>query len=186
MSADAAASPPKKDGEAFFSTFSVTDQVFLRTPHALGIVNLKPIVPCHVLIIPPDPEIRRLRDLPADKIGPFFEAVQLVASRLEKALGCTSSNIAIQDGAEAGQTVPHLHVHILPRKKGDYARNDDIYGHLEAFGWSQKQLYEGQDDNGQLAQASPDADEDRRARSSEEMRREAAWLRSLLSEGASP
>jgi len=32
-----------------------------------------------------------------------------------------------QDGAQAGQTVPHVHVHILPRKKGDFENNDEVY-----------------------------------------------------------
>lgn len=32
-----------------------------------------------------------------------------------------------QDGAQAGQTVPHVHVHILPRKLGDFENNDEVY-----------------------------------------------------------
>lgn len=35
--------------------------------------------------------------------------------------------MALQDGPEAGQTVYHCHVHIIPRKKGDFQRNDDVY-----------------------------------------------------------
>lgn len=205
---------------AYFSTFDVSGQVFLRTPHVMGIVNLKPIVPCRkcvcmcaggkereeqahscscpltacrrrvcswrnrlnpdVLLIPPDSRIHRLYDLPAESVGPFFEAVQTVVLHLERALGCTSSNIAIQDGVEAGQTVPHLHVHILPRKRGDYTRNDEIYEHLDSFGWGLKRLYQsrvGGEGEGVLA---PDAGQDRRARSAEEMRAEAMWLRRLF------
>ena len=37
----------------------------------------------------------------------------------------------MQDGKEAGQSVPHVHVHILPRIAGDFANNDDVYTHLE-------------------------------------------------------
>ena len=36
-----------------------------------------------------------------------------------------------QDGPAAGQTVPHVHVHCLPRTAGDFANNDDVYGALE-------------------------------------------------------
>lgn len=36
-----------------------------------------------------------------------------------------------QDGAAAGQSVPHVHVHLLPRRPGDYERNDDVYEELE-------------------------------------------------------
>ena len=43
----------------------------------------------------------------------------------------SSSTISIQDGAAAGQTVEHVHVHILPRHVGDFANNDDIYEKLQ-------------------------------------------------------
>ena len=43
----------------------------------------------------------------------------------------SSSTISIQDGAEAGQTVEHVHVHILPRHVGDFANNDDVYEKLQ-------------------------------------------------------
>jgi len=39
--------------------------------------------------------------------------------------------MAIQDGASAGQSVDHVHIHIIPRKKGDFARNDEIYERLD-------------------------------------------------------
>ena len=42
--------------------------------------------------------------------------------------GCT---ISIQDGAAAGQTVPHVHVHVIPRRVGDFENNDDIYSEIE-------------------------------------------------------
>ena len=38
--------------------------------------------------------------------------------------------LAIQDGPEAGQTVKHVHVHVLPRKAGDFAENDQIYNEV--------------------------------------------------------
>ena len=38
---------------------------------------------------------------------------------------------AIQNGPDAGQTVPHVHVHIMPRKKGDFENNDEIYNEIE-------------------------------------------------------
>jgi bis(5'-adenosyl)-triphosphatase len=40
--------------------------------------------------------------------------------------------VSIQDGVDAGQTIPHLHVHVLPRKKGDFEKNDDIYDKLQS------------------------------------------------------
>ena len=42
----------------------------------------------------------------------------------------TALNFGLQDGRDAGQSVPHVHLHILPRKKGDFERNDEIYEKL--------------------------------------------------------
>jgi len=46
-------------------------------------------------------------------------------------LQVSSLTIAVQDGPDAGQTVKHVHVHVLPRKPGDFADNDDVYKQLE-------------------------------------------------------
>lgn len=37
----------------------------------------------------------------------------------------------VQDGPAAGQTVPHVHIHVLPRRPGDFEKNDDIYDELD-------------------------------------------------------
>ena len=60
--------------------------------------------------------------------------VQRVGRMIERVYGASSLNIAIQDGADAGQSVPHLHTHIIPRRKQDldgHGGNDAIYGMLE-------------------------------------------------------
>ena len=41
-------------------------------------------------------------------------------------------NDIMQDGPLAGQTVPHVHIHVLPRKKGDFERNDEVYDAIDA------------------------------------------------------
>ncbi|KAJ3079610.1 hypothetical protein HK102_003663 [Quaeritorhiza haematococci] len=51
----------------------------------------------------------------------------MIGRVIETEYGGDSLTIAIQDGAAAGQTVPHVHVHLIPRKFGDWANNDDIY-----------------------------------------------------------
>lgn len=40
--------------------------------------------------------------------------------------------LGMQDGPAAGQTVPHVHVHVLPRRAGDFKENDEVYGAIEA------------------------------------------------------
>jgi len=118
-----------------FSTIEFSRQAFHRTALAAAIVNLKPIVPGHVLVIP-SRVVPRLSDLSPHEISALFHSVQLVGRAIERAYGADGLTIACQDGKAAGQSVSHVHVHILPRRfKGDrFANNDDIYPTLEAHG----------------------------------------------------
>lgn len=54
-----------------------------------------------------------------------------IGRELEKYYNVDSLSFVIQDGKNAGQTVEHVHVHIIPRRKGDFERNDEIYDELE-------------------------------------------------------
>ncbi|XP_049589920.1 bis(5'-adenosyl)-triphosphatase isoform X1 [Syngnathus scovelli] len=104
--------------------------VFLRTELSFALVNRKPVVPGHVLVCPLR-QVERFRDLRPDEVTDLFSSTQRVAEVVEKHYNATSLTIAIQDGPEAGQTVKHVHVHVLPRKAGDFERNDSIYDELQ-------------------------------------------------------
>lgn len=123
-------------------------QVFLTTPRSFALVNLKPLVPGHVLVCPRVAH-RRHTDLSADETADLWATVQLAQRLLARtyfgdggeraAEGATprdgSFTVAIQDGPAAGQTVPHLHVHVLPRADGDMGASvpsDDVYVRLAA------------------------------------------------------
>lgn len=131
--------------------------VFLRTEFSFALVNRKPVVPGHVLVCPLRPA-ERFRDLRPEEVSDLFNTTQRVASIVETHFHGTSLTISVQDGPEAGQTVPHVHVHVLPRRAGDFARNDRIYEELQYH------------DKGEEASSS-------RWRSEEEMAFEAAELR---------
>lgn len=110
-------------------------KVFLKTSLSFGLVNLKPLLPGHTLICPLKPH-RRLTDLSPAELTDLYTAVQVTQRMLAREYfprpepEAGSFNVAIQDGAEAGQTVPHLHVHIIPRVKDDLPSMDDVYGQL--------------------------------------------------------
>ncbi|KAG9483915.1 bis(5'-adenosyl)-triphosphatase [Eleutherodactylus coqui] len=99
---------------------------FLRTELSFALVNRKPVVPGHVLVCPIR-LVKRFKDLMPEEVSDLFSTVQRVSAAVEKHFGGTSLTISIQDGPEAGQTVPHVHVHILPRRTGDFEKNDTIY-----------------------------------------------------------
>ncbi|XP_062924467.1 bis(5'-adenosyl)-triphosphatase isoform X1 [Mobula hypostoma] len=104
--------------------------IFLQTELSFALVNRKPVVPGHVLVCPVR-VVERFQDLHPEEITDLFQTSQKVAKVVERHFQGTSLTIAIQDGPEAGQTVKHVHIHILPRKKGDFARNDNVYMELQ-------------------------------------------------------
>jgi len=112
---------------------------FRRTPLSLAFVNKKPVVEGHVLVVPRR-AVARLEELEEKEVTDLFLLVQRVDVFLQKHYGVDSTTISIQNGAGAGQTIPHLHVHILPRRPGDFSQNDDVYTRLaehdkEKNGW---------------------------------------------------
>ncbi|KAI0053410.1 HIT-like protein [Auriscalpium vulgare] len=152
-----------------FSTIEVTRQAFHRTALSFAIVNLKPLVPGHVLVCPTRP-VPRLTDLTPAELAALMLSVQRVGRAVERAYAADALTFACQDGRAAGQTVPHVHFHVLPRKaQGDRFAGDDVYPALERA-------------EGELAPARTheplrvDAEEDRQPRALEEMEREARWL----------
>eukprot|EP00095_Tigriopus_kingsejongensis_P008373 snap_masked-scaffold856_size87843-processed-gene-0.10 protein:Tk08373 transcript:snap_masked-scaffold856_size87843-processed-gene-0.10-mRNA-1 annotation:"histidine triad domain protein" len=100
------------------------------TRTAIVSVNKKPVLPGHLLVIPKR-KAQRLGDLNADEIADLFLAVQRAEKLTERHFQCSSSTINLQDGPEAGQSINHVHVHVLPRRAGDFRRSDDIYNELE-------------------------------------------------------
>ena len=101
-------------------------EVFAESQLSLGFVNLKPVVPGHVLFAPRR-VVQRFADLSSQEVRDLWSLAQACAPALERHLGATALTFAIQDGAAAGQTVPHVHIHLLPRKAGDFERNDEVY-----------------------------------------------------------
>lgn len=106
-------------------------QVFFESALSYGIVNLKPIVPGHVLVIPKR-VTPRFQELTPDEVIDLYTSVHSISKRLENAYNADALNIAMQDGVHAGQSVPHVHVHILPRRAGDFKRNDDVHEEIES------------------------------------------------------
>ena len=114
-----------------FGAYSIEKaQIFYESSLCYGLVNLKPIIPGHVLIIPKR-VCARFADLTPEEVGDLYSSVHKLAPKLEAKYGCSALNIAMQDGKDAGQSVAHVHVHMLPRKPGDFERNDDVYEELD-------------------------------------------------------
>ncbi|KAG0177130.1 hypothetical protein DFQ28_011037 [Apophysomyces sp. BC1034] len=106
-----------------FGPHTIPDtQVFYKSKFCLGLVNLKPIVPRVAA---------RVNDLHPDEAVDMMLSAQKIGKVIENYYSGTSLSMVMQDGPEAGQTVPHVHMHVIPRKAHDYANNDDIYDDLD-------------------------------------------------------
>ncbi len=134
--------------------------------------------------------VRRLTDLTPEEVSDVFTTVQKVQKMLAKNFfkdGNTpgniedgSFNIAIQDGPESGQTVAHLHCHIIPRTKDSSGEGDGIYDRLQGEEgnvggglWDLKRPIP----IGKFPQIE---DSDRKPRSTDDMNQEAAFLRKQM------
>lgn len=128
----------------------------------------------------------RFNDLSPAEVQDLFLTVQRVSRMVERVFDASSLNIAIQDGVDAGQSVPHVHAHIIPRKRDDLKSRggtDAIYEMMESDDADlSRQLSEKE-----AADASPAAhdkkpkfpavdNDSRQPRSAEDMQQEAEWL----------
>jgi len=105
--------------------------VVYRTASSIVFVNKKPVQPGHLLVSPLRRNTKSLIDLTNAEITDLFTTVKLTEVFLLKEFDTDSCTISIQDGPAAGQTIDHLHVHLIPRQHGDFQNNDDIYRELE-------------------------------------------------------
>lgn len=145
--------------------------IFYRSPgQTLAFVNLRPIVLGHVLVMP-SRIVPVMQDLSDSEYTDLWLSVRAVQRILQSHYGCDAFNVSVQDGRAAGQSVPHVHVHILPRFAGDLTRNDDVYARLEE--WAPRDELKFQ------TELDVPEDEDRRDRTREEMAEEAEAYRQV-------
>lgn len=162
-----------------FGKFKISaSQIFYNSPSGLtaAIVNLRPIVPGHVLVIPTR-IVRTLSELTDEEYDDLWRSTRIVQNALEKHYNAGGFNVAVQDGRVAGQSVPHVHVHILPRVEGDLERNDDIYDHLED--WAPSDSISAEKQKNKVELEVPE-DVDRQDRTMEMMEDESAIYKGLL------
>ena len=150
--------------------------MFAETALSIGLVNLKPVVPGHVLIVSRR-VVRRFHDLTDEETADLWSLAKRVGAVIEPHFGATSLTYAIQDVPEAGQTVPHVHVHVLPRKAGDFTNNDDVYDEIERSG---ERVGEREKTTTPGGGERLDLDAERVVRTPEEMAAEAKVLAGLL------
>jgi len=90
-----------------------------ETDVTVSFLDHRPLFPGHTLVVPRD-HVETLRDLPADAIGPYFRDVQRIAVGVQDGLDAQGTFVA--ENNVVSQSVPHLHVHVVPRRRQDGLR----------------------------------------------------------------
>jgi histidine triad (HIT) family protein len=93
--------------------------VVFEDDQSLAFLDHRPLFSGHCLLIP-RVHVETMGDLPKDRIGPLFTMAQTLCRAVEEALGAEGSFLAINN--RVSQSVPHLHIHIVPRHKKDGLR----------------------------------------------------------------
>lgn len=107
--------------------------IVFAADEVLVFLDERPLFPGHCLVVP-RAHVGTLPELPVRLVSPLFETVRRVAAALERPLGAQGSFVALNN--RVSQSVPHLHVHVVPRRRGDG---------LKGFFWP-RHPYAGEDE----------------------------------------
>jgi histidine triad (HIT) family protein len=84
--------------------------------NAVAFLDHRPLFHGHTLLVPRD-HVETLGELPVSLVGPYFKAAQLLARAVESGLEAEGTFVAMNN--RVSQSVPHLHVHVVPRRRKD-------------------------------------------------------------------
>ena len=98
----------------------------------LAYLDINPCTKGHTLVIP-KAHSAGLLDTPPDALKEIVARVQKVAAHVKEVLGCDGFNILQNNGEAAGQTVKHVHFHIVPRWTGDPLAFENAKGDMSAL-----------------------------------------------------
>jgi len=95
----------------------IPGSIVFEEPEWVGLLDISPISPGHLLIVPRY-EVALMEELPARVLADFGPLLGRAMRAVRAAMDCPAVSVLIRDGVEAGQEVPHVHVHIVPRLAG--------------------------------------------------------------------
>ena len=98
---------------------TVPAETVFTDENTAAFLDARPVFKGHVLVVPRE-HVETLADLPVRLIEPFFTIVRLISAAVPVALGAQGTFVAANN--VVSQSVPHLHVHVVPRTKGDGLR----------------------------------------------------------------
>jgi histidine triad (HIT) family protein len=95
-------------------------EIVAKDEHAVAFLDITPLADGHTVVVPRT-HAATIEDMPADESAALFRTVQRLAGPVRSAVRAAGSTIGINNGAATGQTIAHVHVHIVPRWASDGA-----------------------------------------------------------------
>jgi len=95
------------------------ERVVLKDERCVAFLDHRPLFHGHSLLIP-RAHHETLLDLPEDEVGPFFQTAQLLTRAVQEAVNAAGTFVAMNN--TVSQSVPHLHLHVVPRRPKDGLR----------------------------------------------------------------
>ena len=93
-------------------------KILTETKNSVAFMDAFPLTKGHSLVVPKK-HYEKVQDIPSEENTDLFSTVQKVLSKVDTVTGSTL--VAIHNGKEAGQEIPHVHVHLIPRSESDGA-----------------------------------------------------------------
>jgi bis(5'-adenosyl)-triphosphatase len=109
--------------ECPFCGGAIVSATFAETGHLRALYNLAPMLPGHCLIVPMR-HVAHLGDLARVESEEMLPFAARIGDLLMAVYGCTGYDLSLQEGLAAGQTLEHLHLHLIPRRDGDLPKRD--------------------------------------------------------------
>ena len=96
----------------------VLSHIVHEDERTLAFLDINPSAPGHTLIIP-KAHVTRVEYLSQEDAEALFRTLHGIVGGVQEAVEAPASSVGINNGPEAGQEVPHVHIHVIPRKRGD-------------------------------------------------------------------
>jgi histidine triad (HIT) family protein len=96
----------------------IPTKILKETTKSISFLDAFPLAKGHVLVIPKNHR-QKIQDMNQDEVSDLFLLVHEMVSKVDSVSGATL--VAVHNGIDAGQEVPHVHVHLVPRSKDDSA-----------------------------------------------------------------
>ncbi len=109
-----------------FCRSEIAGKSFYKTDNFSALYNIAPILPGHSLVIP-NRHYESLFELSDSELGEMMVFAREITAVLKYFFNCDGFDWTIQDGSSAGQTISHLHLHIIPRKPLDLPEGEEWY-----------------------------------------------------------